>query len=212
MKYAVIGATGATGQLVIDEALSRGHEVVAYARNPRALTPRHSLHIVKGELTDGAGLRAAFEDVDAVLCCLGTHDKKNIDLMQKSLPLVIEAMGKAKRLILLSAFGVGDTAARASWLARLAYKLVVRSVYDDKRRSEMLLLASDLDWTIVQPVILTDEGFSDAVEARPMAQVKIVRGLPKVSRANVAQVMVEACESSALVGQRILVAPRASVI
>jgi putative NADH-flavin reductase len=35
MKIALIGATGFTGTAVLNEALSRGHEVTAIARNPR---------------------------------------------------------------------------------------------------------------------------------------------------------------------------------
>lgn len=212
MKIAVIGATGATGQLAIAEGIARGHEVVAYVRDAKRLGERPGLRIITGELTDQTGLRAALSDVDAVLCCLGTHDKKNIDLMQKSMPLIIDAVSDEGRLVLLSAFGVGDTALKASLLARLVYKVVVASVYYDKRRSEDLLFASDLKWTIVYPVILTDDGFSSSMEVRQMEHLSRVKGLPKVPRANVARAMLNACETPDTIGQRLLLAPRSSIL
>jgi uncharacterized protein YbjT (DUF2867 family) len=38
MRIVVIGATGATGRLVVDEALRRGHEVVAFVRDSAQVT------------------------------------------------------------------------------------------------------------------------------------------------------------------------------
>ena len=37
MKIVVLGATGTTGRLVVDEALAAGHEVVAFVRRPEAV-------------------------------------------------------------------------------------------------------------------------------------------------------------------------------
>lgn len=66
MRVLVIGGTGRTGKLVVDEALERGllfrlfhvgrclygvsigHTVTTLARDPKALKPRTGLTIVKG--------------------------------------------------------------------------------------------------------------------------------------------------------------------
>jgi len=37
MKLALIGATGNVGQTILNEALQRGHEVTAIARDPQKL-------------------------------------------------------------------------------------------------------------------------------------------------------------------------------
>ena len=43
MKIAIIGATGNVGSRLVDEALSRGHQVTAVARNASRLPPDEKL-------------------------------------------------------------------------------------------------------------------------------------------------------------------------
>ena len=216
MKIVILGATGRSGSLVLEQALKRGDEVVAYVRNPRGIAANSSVSVAVGRLDDLPALKTAISGADAVLVCLGTRGKrmsKNVDLMQKSMPSIIKAMEEADvpRLVLLSAYGVGDTARTAGWVARVLYKLVVAAVYKDKERSEEMLPVSGLKWTILYPVILTDGQPVDAVEVRPMSQVLKVTGMPKVSRANVARVMLDAVRDDRTVGQKLLVSSKGSV-
>lgn len=212
MKITVLGATGATGRLVVEQALARGDEVVAYVRNPQGLQARPGLQVVAGQLSDTPALQAAIAGSDAVLSCLGTQEKKNVDLMQKSVPLIIQAMqgAQVQRLVLMSAYGVGETARTASLVARIAYKLVVGPVYRDKERSEALLAGSGLKWTGVYPVILTDGPLADA-DVRPLSQVHKVAGLPKVSRASVARALLDAAADDRTIGQKLVVSSPGSV-
>lgn len=41
MKITVLGATGQTGQFLVDQALQQGHTVTAVVRNPAKLTIHH---------------------------------------------------------------------------------------------------------------------------------------------------------------------------
>ena len=51
MKLTVFGATRKTGRLLTQHAFAKGHEVVAYARNPAKLGIQDSrLKIIQGEL------------------------------------------------------------------------------------------------------------------------------------------------------------------
>lgn len=216
MKIVVLGGTGRTGRLVVAQALARGDQVIAYVRNPLGTAAKHGLGAAIGDLGDLRSLKAAMNGVDAVLVCLGTQGKrmkKNVDLMQKSVPSILEAMQDAKvsRLVLLSAYGVGDTARTAGMIARVVYKMVVTAIYKDKERSESLLPGSDVKWTRVYPVILTDGPLADDVEVRPMTQVYKVAGMPKVSRANVARVMLDAARDDRTIGQTLLVSSKGSV-
>ena len=216
MKIVVLGATGATGRLLVEQALTRGDQVVAYVRNPDGIAANPGLEIVVGPLDDALALKDAVKGADAVLVCLGTHGErmsKTVDLMQKSLPSIMKAMNEANvlRLVLLSAYGVGDTARTAGVIARIAYQTVVGAIYRDKERSEAMLPGSGLKWTRVYPVILTDGPLADAVEVRPMTQVRKVTGLPKVSRADVARVMLDAARDDRTIGQTLLVSSIGSV-
>jgi uncharacterized protein len=50
MNIALIGATGFVGAAILQEALNRGHEVTAIARNPEKLQGHHKLHVRKGDV------------------------------------------------------------------------------------------------------------------------------------------------------------------
>ncbi|KAJ5309603.1 uncharacterized protein N7443_002064 [Penicillium atrosanguineum] len=50
MHALVIGASGRTGKLVVDELLQREHHVTALVRNPAVIEKRDGLSIVKGKL------------------------------------------------------------------------------------------------------------------------------------------------------------------
>lgn len=216
MKIVVLGATGRTGRLVVEQALARGDEVGVYVRNPHGVVANPALEIVVGELDNLPALKEAIHRANALLVCLGTRGermKKSVDLMQKCVPSIITAMKEANvpRLVLESAYGVGDTARTAGLIARVVYKTVVAAIYEDKERSEVLLPGSGLKWTTVYPVILTDGPPADIVEVRPMTQVHKVAGLPKVSRADVARVMLESARDDRTIGQKLLVSSKGSV-
>lgn len=66
-KIAIIGATGRAGSQLLAEALRRGHEVLAIARNPSALQGRAGVTVKALDVNDGAALQAAVSGVDAVL-------------------------------------------------------------------------------------------------------------------------------------------------
>lgn len=52
MKIAIVGATGGTGRNVMERALVLGHEVIAVARRPEAVSPAEGLTIRKGDVLD----------------------------------------------------------------------------------------------------------------------------------------------------------------
>ncbi|GAB7111032.1 SDR family oxidoreductase [Streptomyces phaeofaciens JCM 4814] len=209
MKIVVLGATGNIGSHVVKEALSQGHEVVAYVRNPDAVQRRAGLTVVQGSLDDPAALAKAFAGSDAVISAIGValRAKKPIDLMQRTLPVITAAAQDAgvERFVLVSAFGVGDTAAKASFLGRLVYKTVVAAIFKDKELSEQSLPASGLNWTIVHPVNLKEAPAVPAVAIKRLDQVAKVPGLPTLPFANVARALVEIAGDRALAGQRVLV-------
>ena len=57
MKLFVIGATGRTGQEIVQQALDRGHKVTAFARSPESIALKNErLRILKGNATDESQL------------------------------------------------------------------------------------------------------------------------------------------------------------
>lgn len=66
-KIAIIGATGRAGSQLLEEALRRGHSVVAIARDPSALQGRDGVTVKALDAKGSAALQAAVTGCDAVL-------------------------------------------------------------------------------------------------------------------------------------------------
>jgi len=161
VKVLIIGATGATGQILMREALEQGHEVTALARNPSALAqedPR--LRVLQGNALDASEVEAAVAGQDAMLSALGTRSARRTSLFSESTHNLISAMDKhgVRRLVCITGIGVGDSKGHVGFLYdRIIRPFVVKNVYEDKERQEEAIKQSDLDWVIVRPARLSDE-------------------------------------------------------
>ena len=74
MKVLILGATGATGRLVVDQALLAGHSVRALVRSPEKLMGSNpALEVVTGQATDPDDVARAMSGVDVVISTLGSN-------------------------------------------------------------------------------------------------------------------------------------------
>lgn len=71
MRISVFGGTGPTGLLLVQQALSQGHDVVAFARTPSKLPQHERLSVVEGQLDDPVKISAAIVGTDTVVSVLG---------------------------------------------------------------------------------------------------------------------------------------------
>jgi len=206
MKIVVVGATGNVGSRTVDAALAAGHEVVAFVRRPEAVAARRGLTVLKGEATDVRALAQAAVGADAVIVSI-TGSTKDATFMQRTLPPVIDAVRQAKagRLVLVSVFGAGDTARKASAFARLIYRTVLGRFLADKAASDALLTGSGLDHTIVYPVNLKDAPALTETGIELLDDVARVPGLPTLPYANAASALVTIATDPSYAGQRVLV-------
>jgi putative NADH-flavin reductase len=161
MKVLIIGATGATGQVLMREALEQGYEVTALARNPSALAPEdHRPRVLQGNALDASEVEAAVADQDAVLSALGTRSTRPTTLFSQSTHNLISAMNKhgVRRLVCITGIGAGESKGHVGFLYdRIIRPFVVKNIYEDKNRQEEAIKQSDLEWVIVRPARLTDE-------------------------------------------------------
>ena len=71
MKLFVIGATGRTGQDVVQQALARDHHVTAFVRSPENIRLKNErLTVLKGDAMDENELFGAVQNHDAVVSTL----------------------------------------------------------------------------------------------------------------------------------------------
>src|SRR5882757_5986414 len=164
MKIIVFGATGATGKQVVEQALAAGHHVTVFVRDASKVQLDHpNLRVEEGQVTaDQKAVSAAVAGQDAVISALGNPQTykgmRAPTVISDATPVIIRAMEEAgvDRLVFLSAFGVGDTLKEAPLLLRTLYRIFLGPVYADKLRAEGILRASELNWTLVYPVVLTN--------------------------------------------------------
>jgi len=187
MNLVILGATGRTGRLVVEQALAAGHTVTALVRSPEKLTSANpNLRVVTGQATDATAVSRAMEGADAVISTLGGKGSVIADSTQ-AIVAAARAAG-VKRVVLLSSWVVERD--RMDAVTRLLTGLAMGPVIKDKSAGELVLRRSDLEWTIVYPSSLTDGPAKGSVTELP-EQAK--RGMSeKISRADVAAWMVKA--------------------
>ncbi|GAA0402095.1 hypothetical protein SAMN05421862_11731 [Pseudomonas extremaustralis] len=66
-KIAIIGATGRAGSQLLEEALRRGHSVIAIARHTDTLTARPGVTVKQVDALDAAALQQAVSGSDVVI-------------------------------------------------------------------------------------------------------------------------------------------------
>ncbi|TVQ55249.1 MAG: NAD-dependent epimerase/dehydratase family protein [Rhodobacteraceae bacterium] len=159
MRIAVIGAAGVAGRAFTAAALAKGWEVRALARGEGRIPPAEGLTVVTGDAADPAAMARAMEGVDAAILTVGERPTLRQMALAPETSVCVDATRAAldalpgrARLIVISAYGVGDTRERAPWLFKLYFFLALRAQFADKERQEAMVKASGADWTIVQPV------------------------------------------------------------
>jgi len=184
MNILVLGATGKTGREVVAQALSAGHTVTAFVRDPQKLG-RNDVAVAVGDARNVDDLQRALRGQDAVISTLGSGLNGSQNLIEGSTKALLHAMPGAgvKRLVMLSTFAASQSY-RATGIMRLA-KFVMNGIVSDKTAGEALLRRSDIDWTIVHATRLTDEPRS--------GQYRTVEGpltdVGTISRADLAEVL-----------------------
>ena len=190
----VVGATGGIGRLVVQEAVRKGYTVRALARSPRkaaqVLPPE--AEVVEGDLTRAATLAKAVDGVDAIIFTHGANggeDPQAVDY-DGVRNVLLALHGRRVRVVLMTAIGLTN---------RTAFGTLV----DWKRRSERLLRASGLPYTIIRP------GWFDYNEPGQDREVALQgdrrrTGTPAdggIARTQIAQVLVQALSSDEALGK-----------
>ncbi|AFZ38296.1 putative flavin reductase (plasmid) [Stanieria cyanosphaera PCC 7437] len=164
MNVLIIGATGPTGQKLVQQALAQGHEVTVLVRNPDKFeqpddstegTASLPLHVLKGDVLDPDSLQTAMSGQQAVVSSLGSKlSRKPITLLSEGTKNLIQAMQQqgVRRLVCITGLGAGDSKGHGGFIYdRLILPLLLKEIYKDKDRQEAVVRDSSLDWTIVRP-------------------------------------------------------------
>jgi putative NADH-flavin reductase len=188
MKLFVIGATGGTGEEIVQQALARGHRVTAFVRSPATATFRQErLSVFKGNVMDENQLSKAMQNHDAIVSALGPREVfKPSSLLQDSALAATRAMQRSgvRRLVVLSA------AAHFPGIPNRIVGFILRNHMRDSLAMEKVVQDSGLDWTVARPPRLTQEQYA-TYRSREGAAPR--RGF-SLSRRAVAAFMLDAIE------------------
>ncbi|WNG36280.1 NAD(P)H-binding protein [Archangium violaceum] len=213
MKVLVVGATGGSGRATVEELLSAGHEVTAFARRPDALpVTSELLKVFQGDVMKPGDVERAVRGQDAVIVTLGITENALLVRMRGSArtPLdvrsagtrnVIAAMRKhgVRKLVVQTTYGVGETRGRLPLTWKLIFSLLLKPQIADTELQERAVRESGLDWVLAQPVSLTD----GVNEGSPFASLEGDARVMKVSRQSVGRFLVEAAESAKYIGRSV---------
>jgi uncharacterized protein YbjT (DUF2867 family) len=202
MKVAVFGATGPTGQLIVDEALAAGHHVTAVARTPEKLAKRHDrLQIVQADIHRADSIAQAVAGQDAVVSSLGVpYTLGPVTVYSVGATNIIAAMRRegVRRFIGITSGGTypGRDPSNPFFFERIL-KPLFHTLYDDMREMERIIMATDLDWTILRPPrLLTKPARKDVRVGK--GEYTLVGG-GTITRADLANAVVAALSSDELV-------------
>ncbi|WP_348267646.1 SDR family oxidoreductase [Edaphobacter paludis] len=164
MKIAIFGASGATGRLLTKRCFDAGYEVTALLRHPETFPLRIAVHAVNGSVFDPAAVAQTIEGADVVLSALGAKSLKKEDVLERAVPVIVAAMQQkgVRRIIVLGSAGAKPDAldkqpAWRRWIVEhLVYNTFLKWPVASQRAQYAALSASDLDWTMAMPPMLTN--------------------------------------------------------
>jgi len=173
MKILVTGGTGTLGRVVAERLLEGGHEVRVLSRRPAPPDTAYAWRT--GDLRDGSGLDVAVAGVDTIVHC-ATTVRGEVDATAR----LLRAASGVRHLVYISIVGVD----------RIPF-----FYYQAKLRSERLVEASGVPWTIQRatqfhdliasiaeaqkrlPAVLTLKGRFQPVDVRDVADRLITLAL-----------------------------------
>ncbi|MCO5936261.1 NAD(P)H-binding protein [Mucilaginibacter sp. RB4R14] len=209
MKILLLGATGRTGILILEQLIQRGHSVNILVRDRRKVKlDSEAVNVFEGSTLDINLLGTAMKGCCAVISALNISRKNDFpwsalrtppNLLSATMKNVIKLLGQfeIKRVIIISAWGVNETRKDIpAWFRLIIDNSNIAPAYTDHALQEATLAATDLYWTAIRPVVLTN--FSTK-------KVKVSIGnKPKpgllISRKSVATFAVDILEQAEFIG------------
>ncbi len=192
MKILVFGATG---KLVVQQALENAFEVTAFVRDPSKIMTHHNLKIVQGNVMIPATIDAVILGHDAVICCLGLPATKPGLLRSQGTQNIINSMRKfdISRFFCQTSLGYADSEkllANTPFVFRkLIVPLLLKKTFEEHALQENIIKQTDLDWTIARPGSMTNGKLTGNYKwgfSSDDTSVKV-----KISRADTAHFMVQ---------------------
>ena len=145
-RIALIGASGNVGTRILNELVSRNHQVTAIVRDPSKVPAQAGVTAVRGDVSDPAGLAALLKGHDAVVSSVRFLDSDPARLVD-----AVRAAG-VKRYLVVGGAG--------SLFVAPGKRLIDQPDFPEAYKAEATAGAAfldalrgvaDLDWTFISP-------------------------------------------------------------
>ena len=164
MNISIFGASGATGRLLTERALTAGYEVTALVRRPEAFAYAGQVRVVEGTAFDADAVRRTVAGADVVLSALGARSLKKEDVLERAVPLIVDAMRQTdvQRIVALGSTGALSDSLKKQpvwrrwFMQKMVYNTLLKWPVASQVAQWKTLAASGLDWTMVMPPMLTN--------------------------------------------------------
>lgn len=153
MKLALVGATGNIGSRILDEALSRGHQVTGLTRDAAKLGDRPNLSATACDNGDPAALAAALKGHDAVIVAVKwTENDVN------ALIGAVRASGVKRTLFVVGAGSLRRQDGQLNFDYMKGLGIEPPTSKPAMNALEVLKGADDLEWTAISPAFAINPG------------------------------------------------------
>lgn len=167
MKIALIGASGFVGSHILTEALQRGHQVTAIARNITRIATQHpNLTLKAGNVLNEDEVAALVKDHDVVVSAYNpgwTNPEIYSEFLAGSQAIQRGAKkANVKRLLVVGGAGSLEIAPGVQLVDTPEFPAEYKAGAQGARDFLNILHKEDqLDWTFVSPAILMHPGIKD---------------------------------------------------
>lgn len=195
MRLTVFGASGPTGQRVVEAAVDRGHAVTAVVESTSTASLfADSVRVVEADVYNGSGIEAAVDGATAV-CNVPRHSKLTppdyVAVAGGHILDAMEAAGVDRYLTVVPAtvHQDGDQRGVLESVAVSTLRLVKPTVTADADAHVEDVASRDLDWTVVRALRLTE-----GETTRQYKTGDITLGVGGVSYGDVAAFLLDCCD------------------
>jgi nucleoside-diphosphate-sugar epimerase len=189
----LFGATGKMGEQICKELMSRGMRLSVFVREESAnkLTG-NGMKIIYGNVLNLSDVEAAIngDNYTDVIISLGSKMLKGTEIRSLGTQHIMKALQSSQaksKVHVISALGVGDSWDQLGGFGKLISNLLLKSVLEDHRKQEEIVMNNSNPYHILRPVGLKDGDPTGAVH------LQLEGRLPSTSvmRSDVAKFLVD---------------------
>jgi uncharacterized protein len=201
----VVGASGHLGGAVAREALSRGHDVTAIARETNGLRDLDGAHATGADVLDVDAMTRVLAEHDAVVAALKAGDDSELHVVPDAARALLEALPRAGVRRLLFVGGGGSLLTPSG--QRFVDSPDFPKQYEDEALALEILRGANgaVDWSYVSPPpiqLVEGEGTGRYRVRAGDLPITDEQGESRITVPDYAAAIVDAVEGGTFVGER----------